>query len=798
VLAQDAPAVQPTDATADTATAPDSSSGDTPSSTVPADASAIETSQVETVTVTARRRNEEAQDVPIPITTLSSDKLEKAGIVRLEDLEQKLPSANFLFTNPRQTSLSVRGLGNNPANDALESSVGVYLDNVYLGRPGMANTDLIDIDQISLIQGPQGTLFGKNTTAGVLNITTKLPSFAPEATAEASYGSYDYYQARAAISGPLVDDQVAGRLSVAQSHQGGFLTSVYNGQKYNGYNRQAIRGQLLYKPAENFTLRVIGDYNHENSPCCYSVYYSLGPLVPVPGSPPGTPPSVYLLQYKAAQAGAIAPYVDPDLRTVFGGDNAQAMHVNQGGASAEANWTLKNGYKLTSITAYRSWGFDPVNEDGLSIDSTTNAGQGVDDKQFSQELRLASPTGKHFDYVVGAYYFFQNQDNRLYTQYGPAAGVYLGAPALNNLLTLTDQTLATDSSSIFGQATFHATDQLNITGGVRETFESKTTVIVREAPQRNGAVVSPAPASAAPYQSGPLGLRDYDLSALLSLDYKISDDFMVYGSASRGAKAGGINPSVPPTQSTSPLVYASADQTLYIKPEKANDLELGFKSTLWERRLLLNTDVFKTLVKDYQTTGITEVSPGVFTQTLQNVGYVRTQGVETQVQLIPLTGLSLALAGSYNDAIYKSFSNAPCSVEVKVANPAQTACDLTDSQVVGAPRWIVNPSVSYEHVVFEDIRGYGTANYAWRSSFFGSPDDSRYARIPAYGIANLRIGASAGFGMHGWYIWDVSVWANNVFDKHYSPGGLGISQYNSYSEFAGLPRLIGATVRLDF
>src|SRR6202011_664152 len=171
--------------------------------------------RLEDVVVTARRRAENAQDVPIPITAITGNSLEESGQYRLEDLNERLPSLNAQFANPRQTSIAVRGLGNNPANDGLESSVGVYLDDVYLGRPGMANQDFVDIDQVSLLRGPQGTLFGKNTTAGVLNITTRAPSFTPEGTVEASGGNYGYYQVRGTLSGPLADDTLAGRLSYA-------------------------------------------------------------------------------------------------------------------------------------------------------------------------------------------------------------------------------------------------------------------------------------------------------------------------------------------------------------------------------------------------------------------------------------------------------------------------------------------------------------------------------------------------------------------------------------------------------
>src|SRR5262245_1473180 len=204
-----------------------------------------ELNQIESVTVSARRREESSQNVPIPIAVLSGDTLERSGQFRLEELNQHLPSTNVQFGNPRQTSIAVRGLGNNPANDALESSVGVYLDNVYLGRATMANLDLVDLDQVALLRGPQGTLFGKNTTAGVLSVTTKQPTFQTERTIDASYGDYDYYQVRGVWSGPLVDDQLAGRVSFARTSRDGFVTNSTTGRDLNGSNRIGGRGQLL-------------------------------------------------------------------------------------------------------------------------------------------------------------------------------------------------------------------------------------------------------------------------------------------------------------------------------------------------------------------------------------------------------------------------------------------------------------------------------------------------------------------------------------------------------------------------
>jgi len=251
-----------------------------------ADAAAVDTATTDAtdghagldeVVVTARRRAENAQEVPIPITALSGAALDQSGLYRLEDLNERLPSLNAQFGNPRQTSIAVRGLGNNPANDGLESSVGVYLDDVYLGRPGMANQDLVDLDQVSLLRGPQGTLFGKNTTAGVLNLTTSAPSFTPGGVVEASAGNYGYYQLRGTVTGPIEDDTLAGRLSYSKTYRDGYIDDVTDGRRLNGVDREGLRAQLLFKPSDALTVRVIADYEEENSPCCISVLYNLGP-----------------------------------------------------------------------------------------------------------------------------------------------------------------------------------------------------------------------------------------------------------------------------------------------------------------------------------------------------------------------------------------------------------------------------------------------------------------------------------------------------------------------------------------
>jgi iron complex outermembrane receptor protein len=725
--------------------------------------------RLEDVVVTARRRAENAQEVPIPITAITGKSLEESGQYRLEDLNERLPSLNAQFANPRQTSIAVRGLGNNPANDGLESSVGVYLDDVYLGRPGMANQDLVDIDQVSLLRGPQGTLFGKNTTAGVLNITTRAPSFTPDGTVETSAGNYGYYQVQGTLSGPLVGNTLAGRLSYAKTSRDGFIVDVTDGRHLNSVDRQGLRGQLLFKPNDALSIRVIGDYEKEDSDCCVSVLYSVGPN------------NGALLNARLAAAGATEIF-DPNFLSTSVND-FQHMKVRQSGGSVQANWRFDGGYNLTSITAFRSWHFVPTNDaDGTSVSAIINSGQADNDQQASQEIRLASPTGGPIDWVGGIFYFYQYQNNHAYTLYGPAAHALYGLPAFyNNAYSQVHAYPKTNSYAAFGQGTWHVTDKLDLTLGLRDTNEEKTSHIERDAP-----VGAPGLALALPpYSSGGLKVSNNNVSALLSLGYKFDTNVLGYLSASHGAKAGGINQSVPGAG----LTVAS----LYVSPEKANDYELGVKSTLLDQRLLVNVNLFWTDVKDYQATQLEQTTPGVLVQALSNIGGVRTRGVETEVTAKPVDWFAFDLNASYNDAVYTSYANAPCSAESALAG--QISCNLTGEQVVGAPKWVVNPDISANHSLGGGVNGYALAGYSWRSSFFGTSDNSEYGRVNAYGLVNLRLGVRGDFGSNKW---DFSLWANNALDKRYLVGGLSGATFRAYSLFPGTPRFWGATVRVEF
>ncbi|MDX4014756.1 TonB-dependent receptor [Pseudomonas aeruginosa] len=728
------------------------------------------------VTVTARRREEDSQKVPTPITVLGGETLEAQRISRVQDLQQVLPSVNVAYIHARQSSVAVRGIGNNPASDGLEGSAGIYLDNVYLGRPGMAVFDLLDIEQLELLRGPQGTLFGKNTTAGVLNISTRAPTFTAERTVEVSGGQDGYFQGRGTVSGPL-GETLAGRLSAYRTRDDGYIKNIHDDNYLNGGERQGARGQLLFEPNEDFSLRWIADYNEEDS--------SNGSMVVYGGAE--------RFWQRAALVGA-SPLRDPQRRKV-NINGRQHVSVHQGGSSLEANWNLAGGYRLTSISAYRYWHFTPANDEQLNVSAINDTGVEVHDRQFSQEIRLASPTGGAFDYVVGAYAFRQNLGNKTFTSYGQLADLYLlGANlgALNDTYSKANGKIETDSFALFAQGTWHLTERLDCTAGLRGTYEEKNAKVERFAPLGGAAVGGVGAAvrngQLGAYDSGDLSQYNFAPSALLSLSYQFSDDLLGYASLSHGEKSGGVNLAVGSAPS------AGAD-SLLVGPERANDAELGLKSTLFDRRLLLNANLFWTGIHGYQATTLYQ-APGStqLVQVLANAGSVRSRGLEFEATALPLRGLTLNFNGSYNDVTYLSFKDAPCPAEVSTRPGAPSSCDLTGQRVVGASKWIANLNGEYQWRLDDRFQPYVSASYAYRSAAEGTLDNSDLSKIDGYALVNLAAGLRSDLG-DGQL--DTSVWLKNAFDKDYYLSAFA-SINGSYTASVGQPRTLGVSLRYDF
>ena len=726
---------------------------------------------VNEVVVTARRTNERAQDVPIALSVVGGAALERTGAYTTYDLQQQTPSLTVFNSNPRNSSIGIRGIGVTSASDGLDTSVGVYVDNVYLGRPGMSLADLIDVDRVEVLRGPQGTLFGRNTSAGVLNITTRKPEFEQSLDAEVSVGDYAYNQERISLTGPLMDGKLAYRVTGFNTYRNGVLDNITTHIPGNSVGRSGARLQLLATPTDKLTLRLIGDYSIEDDSCCVSVTKVVLPT---------TLNAATANTFKTLNALGYYPVATTD----YTRNNApQAMRTDQKGVSLQADYEL-GWATVTSITAWRYWRFDPLQDsDGTPLDVIQVNVAKTRDDQLSQELRLASKPGR-FTWEVGAYAFHQHlEDHYILNQFGTDASAYYTTYARQTNPNAAAVVIApgsqyiddarsnVDSVAVFGQANYEVTDRLTVTGGVRYTHDRRTGV------SDTSTYLTPNASTSIPFHYNVVVSGD-NASWLGSVSYKVRKDVLTYVSYSTGYKGAGLNLNAAVTAGT-PLV---------LQPENTRNWEVGLKSQFWGRRVTLNLAGFWTELTGLQA----NIYPSNGARSyLANVGNIRSRGIELDGTIHPDRHLTLSLNGAYDDAVYTSYPNGPCPVG------GAGVCNLTGAAVFQAPRWIGNATVDWRFDPIGRAQPYALAQYSYRSNAFGTVDDSPYGLIPAFGVTNFRVGATFADGKY-----DVSVWANNAFDVRYFQN-LSTTSIVGTSPFAfagqlGTPRTVGGTVRAYF
>jgi iron complex outermembrane receptor protein len=767
---------------------------------------------VETVTVTARRKSENEHNVPISMTVIGGDTLKVNGIQNALKLTELVPSLQVVSFNARNTNISVRGLGSNIglANDGVEGGVGVYVDGVFYPRPAEATFDMPDISTIEELRGPQGTLYGKNTTSGAINITTEQPTEQREIKGEVSVGDYGYENAQGTIAGTIDEDaHLQGRLTGFETSRNGFITDVTTDNKVHDFHDYGVRGQARWEPTGDFTLRVIADYNKQRETCCITVLQNVVTTLDTldsSGNPNVVPRNFY---QRAAQIGYTPLPVDPFARET---DANSPYHeiMEQGGLSAQADYRFGGGFDLTSITAYRFWNWNPDNDSDItSLSVLTRARQADEEKEFTQELRITSPVSDTFEYSAGLYYFYEDDHGFGDQFYGKDAPTWvLGADnvatedALVGVGIDSQSDPRIDSYAAYGQATWHITPQLDLTGGVRYTYEQKTGSFFQNV------VGGPDLSTLDPTLVAQiLGLRaavglvsqkyfkiDEDKgepAGLVTATYKFDEDTNVYGTFSHGAKSGGLNLSFLPT-STPPIPYV-------VQPEYEDNYELGFKSILFDHKLSLNADVFWDEDTNYQATIVN--TNGVIVNYIANIPSVRSRGLEADLHATPFEGLSTYASGAYTDATYQKYTGAPCPFEdyqVNAGKLVPTICDLSGEALAGTSKWAGSVGGEYDHPVGDlglgSTDAYLGVDVSYRSSFFSSADDSRYGRVPGYTLTNLRLGVRTGDGH-----WNLEAWSRNAFDTHYYQT-IGKVAFNTgaYSALLGDPRTSGLTLRFNY
>ncbi len=749
---------------------------------------------LDSVVVTARRREEDAQTVPVAVSAFGGAQLEKARAYNVRDLQQLSPSLSVSVTNPRNTSINIRGLGNNVSvyNDGLQSAVGVYLDQVYLGRPGQAVFDLADLDSVQVLRGPQGTLFGKNTSAGALVIATKEPKFTPEFAADVTGGNYNYFQAHLALAGPIVDDKLAFRVALANTQRDGYMTNVYDGSKTQDYHDFGGRVQFLLTPNEKLKIKLSGDYGQQYSNTAASV---LTGLFTNYADDSTAYPNGFLA--RSARVGYTPPAIDPEARLVTV-NSKNSYFETHGGVSAIVDYSL-DGATITSVTGYRAWHWRPHNDgDGTTASALLDAHQDNDQQQFSQELRIRSEGDRKVDYVAGLYYFWQDLEAKAVTYYGPQAADWFLAPAaasatvraaaLNNYSIVSHSSPETNSAAAFAQGTWHVTDRFDVTGGLRYTYEKMTGWFNQTAWGADLSGLGAADQATAIALRARFGAANSfssetsgdSLTGNVTLAYTFEGGPLLYATYARGYKAGGLNLSNINTSG------ANAVDPV-IDPETIDSYEAGLKSTWLDRRLTANLALFWTEDEGYQTTSINLINNVSY---LTNAGSVRSRGVELDVRAAPIEGLTLYGSTTYNDASYTSYERAACPIELHLT----TYCDLSGRRLPGVSLWAASTGGEYRRAAGTwrgaALEGYAGYDASYRSSYYTTAADSEYSKIKGYTLLNLRAGIGSEDGR-----WDLQVWGRNVFDKLYYLS-LGAGNTGAVAGTLGDPRTFGVTLRV--
>lgn len=746
---------------------------------------------IEEITVTARRRSESVQDVPLPVSTLDGDRLDESAAFNVGRLQSLQPSLQFYSSNPRNTAVNLRGFGApfGLTNDGIEQGVGLYVDQVYYSRIAASTFDFLDVEQVEVLRGPQGTLYGKNTTAGALNITSRAPSFEPETRVDVSGGSLGYAQLRGSWSAPVIEDRVAVRLAASLTRRDGIYENVSNGREVNETDNIGVRGQVLWVATDNLDLTLAADFSRQDPECCALVYADAAPTL-----------RALNRQYRALAnaSGYVEPSSDAFDRKLRA-DTELSAKQEFGGASLRAEWDLGFG-DLTSVTAWRKWDWYPSNDrDFTGLPITTISANPSKQRQCTQEFRIASSVSDTFDYVVGVFGFHQTIKSTGIQEQGSSATLWLLGPTQNaatpSLLTGlrqdTDISYTNDSVAVFGQVGWSVTDTVKLQGGLRYNYDRKEAdydAVASGGLATTNANLIRLKNSILQSQSYLADFDDQNISGDINLSWRPLDEVMVYALYAQTFKSGGVNLSgIPARADGSPAL-----ETASVDPEKVRHYEVGVKSDWLEGRLVANVSAFRTDVEDYQTTVISG-AVGVLRGYLANAEEVRSQGFEFEVQALPIESLRLNLGIAYTDATYRDFVSAPPPVEL--SGGAVSFVDISGERLPGVSKWAITAGGEYAKRLGREAAGefFVGGDVYYRSKWSSNPSPSDYMWVDGHTLVNLRGGYRADAG------WTVTVWGRNIADEEYFD--FLSAQSGSTGMIAGQPgepRTYGVTYAIAF
>jgi outer membrane receptor protein involved in Fe transport len=802
----------------------------------------LELRLIETFVITAQKREEDQQDVPIDVTTVSEQLLKDTGVRDIKDLSILVPGLLVTSTVSESfTTARIRGIGTVGDNPGLESSVGVIIDGIYRPRNGVSFGDLGEVERIEVLKGPQGTLFGKNTTAGVINVVTKKPTFDFGTEAELSTDDYGAIEGALSLNGPLIGKTLAGRLYAASRERDGYLdVNVGNGPRVETEDGDrkfySLRGQLLYQPSNVMDVRLAVDYMERDENCCAAPQLIAAPAIQTQAGRV----NVVQLALNNTQPRSFASPPNPFQRLAFS-NRSTRQSIEDQGALVEANWTIPGGPTVTSLTGFRNW--QTVNgqdTDFTTVDIVYRAPDGSFSNEFdqlSQELRISGDTGR-LNWLAGIYYAgedltsnnrliignqFQQYFSRLINPNDPnvianLTGIQNAFPGGRGARDVFQQD--TQTGALFTNNSYRITNALTTTLGVSYTVHTKD-LDTRYFNEHNGtgcqalrnnfasisgnqqlqAALPTIYGIGCATLTDPLfnnvttsqSLDEQEWSGTAKLAYRFNESAMTYLSYARGYKAGGFNldrERINNNLSNSPTQGAlnAVDRDTSFGRELVDSYELGMKTQLAGNTLQLNGALF---YQDYQNFQLNTFTGLQFI--VASLPQVISQGVDLDmVWYTPLTQLSLQGGVTYADTTIEDFGTT-----LQFFRP-----ERQDDTLSFAPELSVSLAATFEQPIGTYLMFRSTLSAKYTSDYnTGSNLDPRKIQ-DALTLVNARVGVGSADER-----WTVELWAQNVTDEEYfqvafdaalQGSSIGATPTSMIDAFLGAPRTVGATARFKF
>lgn len=821
--------------------------------TAQAEGDAASSGGIADIVVTARRTSENLQVVPVAVTALSQAKLEERQVTQVTDLARSAPSLSIGTGGTGPASivyLAIRGQAQNSPNSFSDAAVGIYIDGVYVGRPIVGNLGFLDPASAEVLRGPQGTLFGRNTTGGALNLTTTQPKLdITEGYLKVGFGNYQQLVTEGVVNLPLTDE-LAVRFAGRYNKRDGYNPNPFRPEANAGIKGEYYgRGSLKWAPSSvPLTLNVVGDYTQyrdTGNPVAVAAINPTGPLAnfygisqgvrsgaipgntPIPLSATFSVPASTFANFSQGPLGPITQYLNPefataaqkatllsqDWRTNYGSSRTGVPGIDNSASTNEA-WSTSGNLSVDlgditvkSITGYR-WSNTTSNLDLLG--TGTGAGSFLStyrQHQFSEELQLSGKTG-NLQYIFGGIYFREAGTEQ------STSSIFYNTP----IATGGDNTFASfvsTSKGVFAQLYYNVTDALRLTGGIRYTWDTReidrqgTTPFLPRVGQviRCQAVFDasgnpiPAPNQAQAPNSGCHNAETAKFKYpawTAGIDFKVSPDVFLYAKTSGASNSGGFN------ARPVPFPYSSS-----FRPEQVKDVEVGFKGEFFDRHLRTNLAVFHAWQSNVQriinTTFVDSAGNTRLTQFVTNAGKAKTYGFELEATVVPWEGMEIGGSAAYLHARYVKGSR----FEDQLVNGATVSVDRSGEPITQAPKWTANASVTqsldvgpgklklhadYSYIASRYFDFFTVADTAAQATKDATAVANEASRIRAYGLLNLQ----AAYVFEDPAI-EVTVWGKNVANK-----ANFTNVFNSYTglgatvQFQGAPRTYGATVKISF